>query len=318
MRAVQRTEYGESEVLKIQDADVPTPAEGQVLVRVKAAGVNMAEWHLMTGRPMLVKLALGVASPRDPSLGQDLSGVVEAVGPGVTRFAVGDEVFGSGDGTFAEFAVAKEERLQPKPRNVSFDEAAAVPMAGYTALQALDAAGDIVGKQVAVTGAGGGVGSMLVQLARARGAHVTAICSASKAEFVLRLGATEVIDYATTDVTAGERRFTAVFDFAGGLPLRSWRRVIHPAGVLVLGGSEEGGAVLGPLGRSFRSLFVRGIRIVTLFASSKPESLDELRRSLESGELRSPLTRTYPLADVAQAIDDLRAARHPGKLVVVP
>ena len=318
MRAVLRREYGETDVLSVEDVDVPTPGQGHVLVRVTAAGVNMAEWHLMTGRPSLVKLALGFPKPRDPSLGADLAGVVEAVGPGVTRFAVGDEVFGTGDGTFAEYAVAKEEWLEVKPANVSFEEAAAVPMAGYTALQALAAAGDITGKQVAVSGAGGGVGSMLVQLARARGAHVTAICSARKAEFVLRLGATEVIDYATTDVTAGERRFTAVFDFAGGRPLRSWRRVIHPGGTLVLGGDENGGAVLGPLGRSFRALFVRGIRIVTLMASSKPESFDELRRSLTVGELRSPLTRSYPLAEAAQAIDDLRAARHPGKLVVVP
>jgi NADPH:quinone reductase-like Zn-dependent oxidoreductase len=318
MRAVQRRTYGETDVLTIEDVDVPTPTEGQVLVRVKAAGVNMAEWHLMTGRPSLVKLALGMPKPRDPSLGQDLAGIVEAVGPGVTAFAVGDEVFGSGDATFAELAVAKQERLQPKPANVSFEEAAAMPMAGYTALQALAAADDIVGTQVAVTGAGGGVGSMLVQLARARGAHVTAICSASKAEFVLRLGATEALDYATTDVTAGEQRFTAVFDFAGGLPLRSWRRVIHPGGTLVLGGDEDGGAVLGPLGRSFRALFVRGIRIVTLMASTKAESLAELRRALESGELRSPLTRTYPLAETARAIDDLRAATHPGKLVIVP
>jgi NADPH:quinone reductase-like Zn-dependent oxidoreductase len=318
MRAVLRREYGETDVLSVEDVDIPTPGEGQVLVRVAAAGVNMAEWHLMTGRPSLVKLALGFPKPRDPSLGADLAGVVDAVGAGVTRFAVGDEVFGTGDGTFAEYAVAKADWLETKPANVSFEEAAAVPMAGYTALQALAAAGDITGKQVAVSGAGGGVGSMLVQLARARGAHVTAICSARKAEFVLRLGATEVIDYATTDVTAGERRFTAVFDFAGGRPLRSWRRVIHPGGTLVLGGDENGGAVLGPLGRSFRALFVRGIRIVTLMASSKAESFDELRRSLTVGELRSPLTRSYPLAETAQAIDDLRAARHPGKLVVVP
>jgi NADPH:quinone reductase-like Zn-dependent oxidoreductase len=318
MRAVLRREYGETDVLIVEDVDAPTPAEGEVLVRVEAAGVNMAEWHLMTGRPSLVKLALGFPRPRNPSLGQDLAGVVEALGPGVTRFAVGDEVFGSGRGTFAERALAPVERLASKPANVSFEEAAATPMAGYTALQALAAAGDITGKQVAVTGAGGGVGSMLVQLAKARGAHVTAICSARKAEFVLRLGATEAIDYATTDVTAGERRFTAVFDFAGGRPLRAWRRVIHPGGTLVLGGDENGGAVLGPLGRSFRALFVRGIRIVTLMAAPKPESLDELRRSLVDGELRSPLTRSYPLDETARAIDDLRAATHPGKLVVVP
>lgn len=318
MRAVQRHVWGESDVLEIVDVDVPTPAEGQVLVRVRAAGVNMAEWHLMTGRPSLVRLVMGLRAPKKPSLGEDVAGVVEAVGPGVTGFAVGDEVFGSGEGTFAEFALARAERLQRKPANVSFEEAAAMPMAGYTALQALAAAGDIVNTQVAVSGAGGGVGSMLVQIARARGAHVTAICSARKAEFVLRLGATEAIDYASTDVTAGERRFTAVFDFAGGRPLRRWARVIRPGGTLVLGGDENGGSVLGPLGRSFRALFVRGPRITTLVAGPKPETLAELAALLESGELRSPLTRSYPLADAARAIDDLRAATHPGKLVLVP
>lgn len=318
MRAVQRHAWGESDVIEVVDVDVPTPAEGQVLVRVKAAGVNMAEWHMMTGRPTFMRLLLGLRAPRNPSLGEDLAGVVDAVGPGVTGFAVGDEVFGSGEATFAEFAVARAERLQPKPANVSFEEAAAIPMAGYTALQALAAAGDIVDTQVAVTGAGGGVGSMLVQIARARGAHVTAVCSARKAEFVLRLGATEVIDYATTDVTAGGRRFSAVFDFAGGLPLRRWARVIRPGGTLVLGGDEVNGPVFGPLGRSLRSLFVRGPRITTLMASAKPETLAELAALLVSGELRSPLTRSYALAEAPRAIDDLRAATHPGKLVLVP
>lgn len=318
MKAVLRREYGDAEVLSLGEVETPDPAAGQVLVRVGAAGVNMAEWHLMTGRPLLVRLFMGLPRPRRHQLGQDLAGVVVAVGEGVTGLAEGDEVFGSGRGTFAEFAVADATLLARRPATVSVEEAAAVPMAGYTALQALAAGGDIVGKQVAVTGAGGGVGSMLVQLARARGAHVTAICSARKAEFAHRLGATEVIDYATTDVTAGQRRFAAVFDFAGGAPASRWKRVLHPGGVLVLGGDEGGGAVLGPLGRSFRSAFVRGINVVTLMADARPADIAELAAALESGELRSPLTRSYPLAEIASAIDDLRAARHPGKLVVVP
>jgi NADPH:quinone reductase-like Zn-dependent oxidoreductase len=318
MRAVTRRQYGETDVLRVEEIERPELAEGRVLVKVKAAGVNMAEWHLMAGKPTLVRLFMGLTKPKNPQLGEDLAGVVEAVGPGVTRFAVGDEVFGSGGGSWAEYARPKEELLQPLPKGVTLEEAAGVPMAGYTALQALRVVGDLERKHVAVTGAGGGVGSFLVQLAAARGARVTAVCSAGKAEFVRRLGAHDVIDYATADPTEGERRFDHVLDFAGGLPLTRWRRVIKPGGILVLGGAENGGTVLGPLGRSLRAPFTRGLRVVTLMAGSNGEALAELATLLASGELRSPLARTYRLEDAAQAIDDLRAATHPGKLVLIP
>lgn len=318
MKAVIRPEWGGTEVLRLAEVEVPEPGPGEVLVRVAAAGVNRAEWHLMAGEPRAVRWALGMPRPRRQGLGEDLAGVVAALGPGVTRFAVGDAVFGSGRETWAEYAVATEELLARIPSGVSPQEAAAVPMAGYTALQALAAAGEIAGKQVAITGAGGGVGSMLVQLARARGAHVVAICSAGKASFVSRLGATEVIDYATTDVTAGQRRFGAVIDFAGGLPIGDWKRVILPGGILVLGGDEvNGGAWFGPLARSLRGMLTPGLRVSTLVARTRAEDVAELARLLESGELRAPLTREYPLAEAARAIDDLVAARHPGKLALV-
>jgi NADPH:quinone reductase-like Zn-dependent oxidoreductase len=318
MRAVTRRQYGETEVLRVEEVERPELTEGRVLVRVKAAGVNMAEWHLMTGMPTIARLAFGLRRPKDPLLGQDVAGVVEHVGPGVTSVAVGDEVFGSGVGTWAEFARVRADLLHAKPANVSFEEAAAVPMAGYTALQALRVVGPLERKHIAVTGAGGGVGSFAVQLAAARGARVTAVCSARKAEFVRRLGAHDVIDYATTDPTAGERRFDAVIDFAGGLPLARWRRVIKPGGILVLGGAENGGDVLGPLSRSIGGVFTRGLKVVTLMAATKGDDLAELATLLASGELRSPVARTYPLDGAAQAIDDLRAATHPGKLVLVP
>lgn len=318
MRAITRHQYGESDVLRVEDVEKPAPAEGQVLVRVTAAGVNMAEWHLMTGKPTLARLVLGLRRPKNPQLGEDLAGVVAAVGPGVTRFAVGDDVFGSGRGTWAEFALAKEELLQPLPVGIRFEEAAAAPMAGYTALQALRLVGDLERKHVAVTGAGGGVGSMLVQLASARGARVTAVCSARKAELVRRLGAHDVVDYATTDPTAGERRFDHVLDFAGGLPLKRWRRVVKPGGILVLGGAENGGDVLGPLSRSVGGLFARGLKVVTLVAVTQGDDVAELATLLATGELRSPLARTYRLEDAAQAVDDLRAGTHPGKLALLP
>jgi len=318
MRAVTRRQYGETGVLRVEEVELPELTEGRVLVRVKAAGVNMAEWHLMTGLPTIARLAFGLRRPKDPLLGEDVAGVVERLGPGVTGFAVGDEVFGSGVGGWAEFARVRADLLHAKPANVSFEEAAAVPMAGYTALQALRHVGDLERTHLAVTGAGGGVGSFAVQLAAARGARVTAVCSARKEEFVRRLGAHDVIDYATTDPTDGERRFDHVLDFAGGLPLARWRRVIKPGGILVLGGAENGGAVLGPLSRSIGGLFTRGLKVVTLVAATKGADLAELATLLASGELRSPLARTYRLEEAAQAVDDLRAATHPGKLVLVP
>lgn len=318
MRAVVRRRYGGTEVLGVEDVVEPEPGEGRVIVRVKAAGVNMAEWHLMTGLPSLARLAFGLRRPKDPQLGDDLAGVVERVGAGVTRFAVGDEVFGSGSGAWAEVARAREDLLRPKPAGLPFAEAAVVPMAGYTALQALRVVGDVANRRVAVTGAGGGVGSFAVQLAKLQGAHVTAVCSTRKVEFVRGLGADEVVDYRTADVTVGEGGFAGVLDFAGGTPLRSWRRAMVPGGVLVLGGDESGGSVLGPLGRSVRSVFVRGIRIVTFLARASGDDLAELAGLLESGRLRSPLARTYPLEQAAAAVDDLRAATHPGKLALVP
>jgi NADPH:quinone reductase and related Zn-dependent oxidoreductases len=317
MRAIVRRAYGETDVLRMEQLPDPEPGDGEVLVRVVAAGVNMAEWHLMSGRPTIARFAFGIPRPKDPRLGADVAGVVEKVGPGVTRLAVGDEVFGSALGAWAELAVAKERMLRPKPARLSFEEAAAVPMAGYTALQAVRLVGDLERTHVAVTGAGGGVGSYAVQLASAGGARVTAVCSARKAEFVRRLGAHDTIDYATTDPTAGEPRFDAVLDFAGGLPVRRWTRAMKPGGLLVLGGAENGGAVLGPLGRSLSALVVRGIRVVTLLAKESGDDLDALGALLASGELRPTLTQTYPFEEAARAVDDLRAARYPGKLVLV-
>lgn len=316
MKAVVRTVYGETDVLGVREIAEPELAEGRVLVRVKAVGVNMGEWHVMTGRPTLARLFLGLRRPKNPQLGEDLAGVVEKVGPGVTRFAVGDAVFGSGSGTWAELATAREDMLQAVPAGLSFEQAAVVPMSGYTALQALRTLGDLTGKNVAITGAGGGVGSYLVQLAAARGAQVTAVCSAGKADFVRSLGAHDVIDYTTADPTSGERRFDAVIDFAGGLPVRQWKRVIRSGGVLVLGGAETGGAVLGSLTRSLAAPFSRDVKVVSLMAGASGDDLAELARLLTNGELRSTLTRTYPMAEAAAAVDALRAATHPGKLAL--
>lgn len=238
MRAVVRHEYGDTSVLRVEEIDEPEAEPGTVVVEVAAAGVNMAEWHMMSGEPTMMRLVTGLRRPKRPGLGQDVAGTVVGVGPGVESFAVGDHVFGSARASWANFASASADLLQPVPPGVSLAQAAAVPMSGYTALQALRTLGTLAVKTIAITGAGGGVGSYAVQLAAKRGAHVTAICSASKATFVRDLGAHDVVNYATTDPTSRSECFDAVLDFAGGLPLSHWRRVITPGGTLVLGGSE--------------------------------------------------------------------------------
>lgn len=318
MKAVVRTEYGDTSVLRVDEVLEPTAEEGEVVVDVAAAGVNMAEWHMMSGKPTLVRAFIGLRRPTRAVLGQDVAGVVSAVGPGVTRLRIGDVVFGSGRGTWAQKASAQEASLQPVPAGISLEQAATVPMSGYTALQALRVAGPLAGKHVAITGAGGGVGSLAVQLAGARGARVTAVCSAGKHAFVRQLGAHEVIDYRTTDPTDGDARFDAVLDFAGGLPLRRWRRVISPGGVLVLGGDENGGKVLGPLSRSLRARFTRGLRAVTLMASTNPDDIAELATALTDGDLHPTHSHTYTFAEAAQAVDALRAATYPGKIALIP
>ena len=319
MKAIVQDVYGDSDVLRLADIEAPDAAPGRVVVRVKAAGVNMADWHLMTGRPKLVRLAMGFGGPsKSPVRGQDVAGVVESVGEGVTAFKVGDEVFGAARGSFAEAVAATPANLVLKPSGVSFEDAGAATMPAYTALQALRRAGDVSGRRVVVTGAGGGVGSFVVQLAHARGAHVTAVCSAGKTDLVRGLGADTVIDYRETDVTTGSDRFDVVIDFAGGAPLAHWRRVMTPGGVLVLGGDEGGGEIFGPLLRGLRAGLVRGIRASLLFADVTPDDLVETARLLASGELRVPVARTYALAEAPTAIDDLRAARYAGKLVIVP
>jgi NADPH:quinone reductase-like Zn-dependent oxidoreductase len=318
MRAIVQDRYGDSDVLQVADIPVPSVEAGDVLVRVRAAGLGMGDWHLMTGRPLMARLALGFSRPRQRVRGMDVAGIVERVGADVTRFAPGDAVYGEGSGTFAEFARGKEVGLTHLPSAIGFEDAAATPFAGTTALAALRAAGELGGKRVVVTGAGGGVGSFVVQLARNAGAHVIAVCSARKVDFVRDLGAEEVVDYTSADVTSSVGRVDAVIDFAGGLPFADWRRALNPGGTLVLGGDEEGGTVLGPLARMARAPFTRGIRVVPLLASVTVDDLDELARLLESGRVRASVAHTYPLEDTARAMEDLRAAEYPGKLVIVP
>jgi NADPH:quinone reductase-like Zn-dependent oxidoreductase len=324
MRAVVHDRYGDTGVLRVATRPIPEPGPGRVLVRVGAAGLNMADWHLMTGKPYLARLALGLRGPRVRTRGEDVAGTVTAVGEGVSRVGVGDRVFGSAAGSFAEFVVAREDRLAWTPHDVDDATAAASPMAGFTALHALRVASldaDAHGVRVLVTGAGGGVGGFVVQLARARGAHVTAVCSASKADAARTFGAHDVVDYATTDVTTGPQRWDVVIDFAGNRPVAAWRRVLAPDGHLVLGGGEGGDPVVGPLDRAVPGLVAtlsRSIRVTTLLATTNLPDLGRIAALLADGVLRPLVAHRYGLDEVPRAIDDLRAATYPGKLVVEP
>ncbi len=323
MKAVVQNRYGSEDVLELRDVEKPVPEPHQVLVRVKAAGVNMADWHLMAGRPTIMRLfGLGFRGPKARIRGSDVAGVVDRVGSAVTRCAVGDEVFGSGKGTFAEFALADEKHLLPKPANVPFEQAGAAMMVGYTARQALRAGGvaehELAGQRILVIGAAGGVGSMAVQMATHFGATVTGVCSTAKVAFVLSLGADEVLDYTKSEVLG---TYDAIIDTAGGRPLRVLRTLLAPHGRLVIVGSEGGNAFLGLLGRSIRaalvSPFVRQ-KLITLMAVETPDDVAAIRELLASGAITTPIERTFSLAGAADAIRHLEAGMACGKVVVVP
>ncbi|MGW7197115.1 NAD(P)-dependent alcohol dehydrogenase [Streptomyces chryseus] len=322
MKAMTHAAYGPTSVLRLEDIDRPVPGSGEVLVRIHAASVDPGVWHLMAGMPYLIRaMGFGLRAPKDRVRGQDLAGRVESVGPDVTRFRPGDEVYGTCDGSFAEYACAKEENLAHKPANLTFEQAAAVPVSGVTALQAVRDAGRLkAGQSVLVIGAGGGIGHFAVQLAKALGAHVTGVCSTSKADLVRSLGADEVVDYMREDATDGSRRYDLVLDTAGNRPLAALRRALAPRGTLVIIGGEGGGDWIGGNGRQVRALLLspftgqrlRGLAVMNL----RHGDLDALREFIEAGSLTPVVDRTCPLADVPQAIDDLMAGRVRGKIVV--
>lgn len=321
MRAIRQTEYGTSDVLQLVDIPKPDPGPGEVLVEVKAAGVTMGDWHLMTGEPAIMRLALGRHGPNAAVRGVEMSGVVAAVGDGVTRFSVGDDVFGWSTGAFADYAISPEERLAAKPTNISHEEAATSPFGGGTAIQGIRAGRIRPGDEVLVIGAGGGVGVFLVQLARLAGARVTGVASAGKLDLVRSLGAVDAVDYRADDLTRFAGRFAVVFDIAGARPLGLLRRLTRRRGTIVLVGAEGGGRMLGRLGRNLQaalwSPFVSQ-RFVTLVASDDGSDFEQLREYFEAGDLRSPVGATYALEDAPRALDDLAAGRIPGKAVVIP
>ena len=320
MTAIVQRGYGGPEVLHREEIEVPAPDAGQVLLRVAAAGLDRGVWHLMAGLPYLVRPMFGMSTPRQPIPGLDVAGTVVALGPGAEGFSVGDRVFGIAAGSFAEYAVATTTSITHLPDGVSSEDAAALPVSGLTAFEAVHTHGGVQpGQRVLVTGASGGVGGYAVQLAAAAGADVTGVASGVKADFVRSLGAGRSIDYGTTVVTDLPDRYDLIVDVNGRLPLGRLVRILTPAGALVIVGGENGGRLTGGIERQFgarlRSAFTR--RRLGFFISSETRAdLPELARLVETGALRSTATTMRPLAEVRQAIADLTDGRVRGKAVI--
>jgi NADPH:quinone reductase-like Zn-dependent oxidoreductase len=320
MKAVVRDAYGSVDVLRVADIAKPVAGEGEVLVCVVTAGVDQGVWHLMVGMPYAMRLAgFGLRAPKNPLLGYDVAGRVEAVGANADPFRPGDEVFGTCHGSFAEYAVARADRLAAKPDEVSFEQAAATPTSGYTALQAVRDHGKVkAGQRVLIIGAGGGVGTFAVQIAKADGAEVTGVCGTAKTELVRSIGADHVIDYTKEDFTDHGNRYDVILDTAGNRPLSHLRRALTPRGTLVIVGGEDAGNWLG-IRRQLRaaalSPFV-GQQLGFFIAKQRSQDLEELRKLLEARAITPVVDRTFPLDEVPDAINYLRGGHARGKIVI--
>jgi NADPH:quinone reductase-like Zn-dependent oxidoreductase len=321
MKAIVRDTYGSAGVLELRDIDKPEIGDEEVLVRVRAAGVDQGVWHVMTGLPYPIRLAgYGLRAPKVPVPGMDVAGIVEAVGDDVTRFQPGDEVFGIGKGSFAEYACALESKLAPKPANLTFEQAAVVAVSGLPALQALRDHGRVEpGQTVLIIGASGGVGTYAVQLAKVLGAEVTAVCSTTKVDMVRSLGADHVIDYTRDDFADGQQRYDVILDIGGHASLSRLRRALTPKGTLVIVGGETSGRWLGGSDRQVRALVLSrfvGQRLTTFVSSENHEDMIVLKELIESGKVTPVIDRTYPLTEAAEAIRYLEQGHARGKVVI--
>ncbi|CAI7974867.1 NAD(P)-dependent alcohol dehydrogenase [Frankia sp. Hr75.2] len=323
MKAIVQDVYGPPDVLTLREVDRPAIGDHEVLVQVHAAGVDPGVWIFMAGRPYAVRLATGLRKPRAAVRGRAFAGVVAVVGAHVTRFRPGDEVYGTTPrGTYAEYTAAREDRLAPRPANVTFEQAAAVPISAQTALQAVrDRCGVRLGQRVMVIGAAGGVGSYAVQLAKAYGATVTGVCSEARADLVRAIGAEDIIDYARQEIDCHGPVYDVVIDTAGDRPVSLMRRALTPRGTLaIIGGSYRRGRLLGGYSRQMLrvpllSMFV-GQRLRNVTATERATDLTELARLIESGAVTPIVDRAYPLAEVPDAIRHLTDGHPAGKLVV--
>lgn len=320
VKAITQRAYGGPEKLEYGDVPAPAPRADEILIRVRAASVNAADWLLMRGEPYLVRLAFGLRAPRVAIRGRDVAGVVEAVGGAVRHFVAGDEVYAEvNGGSFAELTVAREKVVARKPTTLTFEQAATVPIAATTALQGLrDVANVQPGNRVLVNGASGGVGSFAIQIAKAFGAEVTAVCSTRNSVFVLGLGADQVIDYTRQDFATGDTRYDIIFDLVGNRSLKHCRQALSPRGTLVLA-SGAGGRVLGPVGRilaaSIRGLF-SSQRLRPLAASASAADLDLIRELIDSGRITASVEKIYPLAETADALRHFGEGHTRGKIAI--
>jgi NADPH:quinone reductase-like Zn-dependent oxidoreductase len=322
MRAIVQDTYGPADVLELREIERPEVGENDVLVRVRAAGSGPDVWHIMTGQPYMARAALGFRRPKVRVRGWDVAGTVEAVGASVTDFRPGDEVMGVAEGgSFAEYAVTSPDKLVPKPANLSFEQAAALPISGVTALQALrDKAHVQPGQTVLVIGAGGGVGTLAVQVAKAFGAHATGVASSSKLDLVRSIGADDVIDYTREDFTDGSMKWDVIVDTAGRRPLRQLRRALTPKGTLVVVGGDGGGRWTGGFFRGMLrgplvSPFV-GQKLMGLNSKVTREDLQGVAELAEAGKLKPVIGHTYALSQTPEAIRELEAGHAAGKLVI--
>ncbi|HUQ55172.1 NAD(P)-dependent alcohol dehydrogenase [Lentzea sp.] len=320
MKAIVQDRYGSADVLELREVDRPVPATDEVLVRVRASSVNAADWHIMRGDPYFARLVLGWKGPKKRIRGMDFAGVIEAVGPGVSGvLRVGDEVFGEVEGSFAEYVCVPVHLVQHKPSNLTFEQTATLPLAGNTAWMGLR---DLqAGQKVLINGASGGVGLMAVQIAKARRAFVTAVCSTRNVEQVRAVGADVVIDYRTDDFARGGERYDVVFDLVGNRTMSELRGVLTPDGVLVLsgGGSFTGGVLFGPYRLIIQGKLIGSFtrqRLVVLEAKPSKDNLAALRDLAESGQLVPVIERTYPLTDVPDAIRHVESQHARAKVVV--
>jgi NADPH:quinone reductase-like Zn-dependent oxidoreductase len=322
MSAIVQDVYGTAPdaVLRLAKIAKPTIGDDQVLVRVAAASVDRGTWHVMSGLPYAMRFAgFGVRSPKAPNPGRALAGTVESLGKDVTEFESGDEVYGTCDGSFAEYARAETSMLAIKPSNLSFEQAAAVPISGGTALQALRKANVKPAQTVLIIGASGGVGTFAVQIAKAFGAEVTGVCSTAKIDLVRALGADHVIDYTRDDFTRGEQHYDVILDIGGNRRLSDLRRALKPRGTLVIVGGETGGRWIGGFDRSLRAVLLSGFVPQTLgmlASSENAKDLSELRDLIEAGQVVPAIDRSYPLSETPDAIQYVSDGNARGKVVI--
>jgi len=320
MKAVVQDNYGSPDDLELRDIDKPVVKDDEVLIRVHAASVNAADWHYMRGMPYIARLSLGLRKPKSKVRGRDVAGQVEAIGKDARRFRPGDEVYAEVDtGSFAEYTCVPEDVVGLKPANLTFEQAAAVPLAAVTALQGLRDKGQIQpGQKVLINGASGGVGTFAVQLAKSFGADVTGVCSTKKVDMVRSIGADQVIDYAQEDFTQNGQRYDILFDLVGNRSLSDCRRALTPKGTLVLSGGE-GGRWLGSVSLLIKALLLSpfvGQKLRAFLAKTKHEDLLVLQELIEAGKITPVIDKTYPLSEAPEAIRYLEERHVRGKVVI--